>query len=63
MTLKAKYAGRCYGCPDPIEVGDEITIDAELGQFVHVECKSVPPRPEVVCTTCFMVKPCECDDE
>ena len=64
----AKYRGPCAGGCDGIEPGDEVGY--EDGALMHADCENAaglredaPRRPEVVCTVCFMVKPCECDDE
>jgi hypothetical protein len=62
--FEAKYNGVCATCGHTIYAGQMIrhTDDG----YEHVICKttsSVDLQPnEVVCTECFMVKPCECDD-
>lgn len=62
MKFTAQYRTWCGNCDGTIAPGDMIEPGAE-GRFDHVECDPAPRRPEVVCPDCFMVKPCECDDE
>lgn len=66
-TFQAKYGGSCEGCEERIVPGDRV-LWVE-GGLVHAGCADpdlrVRRRPvkEVTCTGCFIVKPCECDDE
>lgn len=71
MSIMAQYPGRCAD-GDYIEVGDLIErTDEGDTPWKHVECGRgfvrTAPDPlelkpnEVVCTSCFLVKPCECD--
>lgn len=70
MAFEAMYPGRCAGdCGKPIEVGDLIQRTDEGGDYVHHGCatREKPSRldlqpGEVVCTDCFMIKPCPCQD-
>lgn len=69
----AKYRGRCAAdCDDPVIVpGDRVLfVDDEL---VHEECEAEglvaaegrhgAHRVAEVCTRCWLVRPCPCDDE
>lgn len=54
------------GCGSRIRAGDPVTYDAD-DRLVHAGC--VPARDpleiapgEIVCGTCWLVKPCRCDD-
>ncbi len=65
-AFPARYDGRCAAdCEDRVHPGDMIrkTDDG----IVHDQC--APPRDptelgprEVVCGTCWLVKPCKCDE-
>lgn len=67
MTFKAMYKGVCGSCGDPIEPGDEVGYSD--GQLVHGDCEGAPVRgrverkPAEVCTSCWLERPCPCDDE
>lgn len=66
MAFQAKYQGRCDDCREPIERGEWIE-QKPSGAYVHEVCPEAPDvldlRPgEVVCSSCFMIKPCPCDD-
>lgn len=63
-TFKAKYGGRCAAeCGEQIRPGDDVVyVDDEL---VHLDCEAQalrPARVEVVRESCFLVKPCPCED-
>jgi hypothetical protein len=67
VSFEAQYEGRCPA-GDAIEPGDEIEYFDD--QVVHTDClafvRSRARRDEKtreVCTTCWLLKPCECDDE
>jgi hypothetical protein len=62
----ARYQGRCATCDEQIEPGDMVRyVDDGL---VHLWCLDVSlrsrrrPVVEVVCTVCFLIKPCGCED-
>lgn len=61
----AAYAGVCTECDEPFEVGQPIE---KHGQgYAHATHEAGLSRldlapDEVVCTDCFLVKPCGCDD-
>lgn len=67
MSFHAKYeGGMCPAdCGSRIHEGD--LIEKVDDQYVHVECApkrdplELGPR-EVVCGTCWLVKPCRCDE-
>ena len=58
----AKWGGLCGACYDHIEPGDRVQYVND--DLVHVDCEpfEVPDEKAVVCTTCWIQKPCECDD-
>lgn len=67
MSIRAQYeGGPCpAGCGNRIHEGD--AIEKVDGEWVHAEC--TPARDplelapnEVVCGTCWIVKPCRCDE-
>lgn len=66
MTFEAQYEGRCPA-GDEIEPGDEVEYFDDL--VVHSACVSVlrtrarRESPREVCRSCWLEKPCECDDE
>jgi len=58
------YGGRCAAeCGEQIRPGDDVVyVEDEL---VHVDCEERALRParEVeVCTSCWLQKPCPCED-
>lgn len=65
MAFRAMYPGTCPGCGNHFAAGDFIESRYDLIGHYHPTCPDSPAmlRPgDVVCTTCFLVKPCECDD-
>jgi hypothetical protein len=59
----ARYGGRCGGCSERIKPGEQVVyVDDELA---HVDCEQWAienaDQPEV-CTTCWLEKPCPCED-
>ncbi len=67
MRFVAKWSNKCADCGHWWQVGEEIEF-REFGSklLYHVVCPepfpSIELRPnEVVCQTCFIVKPCECE--
>lgn len=67
MSFEAKYPGVCSACEERINVGDEVAWaygEDNEHVVIHDECHALPERKAaVVCTTCFIEKPCTCDDE
>lgn len=67
MTFRAMYRGVCAACGDDIAAGDEVGY--RDGALVHDDCDDVPVRgravrpPAPVCTSCWLERPCPCDDE
>lgn len=61
----ARYPGKCPACGDAIDTGDLLTYD-EDDVVVHSECASRAPeqtrRPVVICPSCYLAKPCGCED-
>lgn len=62
MSFAARYRGYCQLCGYPIEVGQQIDIDPDLGSVHAAECPTDKKPPEV-CGQCFIQKPCPCADE
>ena len=79
MTFRAKYSGWCGECGEAIHVGDEVEwaggavvhVDCdELGEPVaggtvrgRVGVGSPLTLRAEVCTTCWLERPCPCDDD
>jgi hypothetical protein len=66
VTFTAMYKGVCPGCGDAIEPGEEAAYDE--GVVVHADCAGrarvrVARKPAEVCTSCWLERPCPCDDE
>lgn len=74
MAFEARYFGTCARTRDTIFPGDIVEYNA-AHRLVHVECdietdaradaeaaelERDAARP--VCSTCFLLKPCGCDD-
>ena len=62
MSFEAKYPGMCDGCGERIVVGDGCEYD-DRNNVLHLDCDGdyPPERVEVVCTECWIIKPCDCD--
>lgn len=65
-TFKAMYHGICRECEEPIQPGD-LCAYSEDDDIAHArDCnpyaRRVEQRSATVCTTCFLTKPCECDE-
>lgn len=63
-AFPAAYPGRCSVCPEPIRIGDEITL-AENRAPMHAECAGVDPqvvgrREPTVCPRCFIAHAGDC---
>jgi hypothetical protein len=70
VSFPAQYdsKGLCpAGCGHRLHAGDLIRKN-DHGEYVHDECAPKPskfdigPR-EVICGSCWLVKPCRCDDD
>ena len=62
MSFPAKYTGYCNAeCGVRIQEGDLVEYSDD--QIVHADCSEheVPERLETVCTSCWLVQPCDCD--
>lgn len=59
MTFTARYASTCGDCDRPIAPGDQVQYRDDV--LTHAQCPT--PRPVTICPTCWLAKPCECDDE
>lgn len=54
----ARYRSRCTSCEAEIEVGEEITFEAEVSRAVHLECpETQPTSPHPTCTSCWLPHP------
>ena len=67
MEFAAKYETTCDECDGRIHEGDVITRTETDGGWRHVQCpRSSSPLDlgpsEEVCTSCWLVKPCPCED-
>lgn len=62
-AFEARYGGRCGGCDDRIRPGQLVVfVDDEL---VHLDCEEAALRVRpaaVVCTECWLERPCPCED-
>jgi hypothetical protein len=59
-TFDARYRGHCNTCDEPIEVGDQLRYEDD--EVVHGTCKETVRALREVCSTCWLEKPCGCDD-
>lgn len=64
-VFEAQYHGHCEGCHGHISPGDDVAYEGP--DVLHARCvedgppSTTPPtRPVIVCSTCWMTKPCEC---
>lgn len=65
-TFTAQYHGLCRTCEAPIVPGDSCRYN-EDGDITHArDCdpyaRRVEQRSATVCTTCWLTRPCECDE-
>jgi hypothetical protein len=58
--FEAKYSGTCGRCEGRINVGDQVMYEDDV--IVHIFCEETERPAREVCTSCFIEKPCECDD-
>lgn len=65
MAFEAKFHQSCASCGEDVK-GEPARYDGN--DLVHDDCESVEPydptalrQTETVCTTCWLVKPCECE--
>jgi hypothetical protein len=67
MTFRAQYGGTCESCWERIKPGQLVRYTSD-GQLVHADCADETvdhpvKRPTVeVCQSCWMQRPCPCDD-
>lgn len=64
-TFTAQYHGQCSNCEQPIVPGDSCRYNDD-NEVVHAKdcdgyAKRLEERPAVICTTCWLTKPCGCD--
>lgn len=60
----AQYETVCPICHEDIQQGDFLDLDEDTERWAHNDCVSIRATREaagVVCTECFIIKPCECD--
>ena len=61
-VFEAKFRGNeCENCEEIIKIGDRVQF-IEGDTLVHEECTKTPARPAEVCTSCWLTKPCECEE-
>jgi len=60
--MVAEFVGFCGECEQKIAEGDNIINRRDERGWVHLMCPdATPKRPEVVCSKCWLMQPCECD--
>ncbi|QFP94849.1 hypothetical protein SEA_MARSHAWN_63 [Mycobacterium phage Marshawn] len=60
-TFRARYRGRCGGCPEPVQPGDEVAFLSD-GAVIHVDCEDTShdddkTRRHPVCGACWLEHP------
>lgn len=60
--FEAKYGGSCGACDERIRMGELVTYADD--NLVHAECEAAARivRKADVCGTCWLVRPCGCED-
>jgi hypothetical protein len=62
--FEAAYAGTCSACEEPIRPGDRVLYVRD--ELVHAGCADGAPvarvKKEEVCTECWLIKPCDCEE-
>lgn len=60
LSFSARFHGTCAE-GDHIAPGDSVVYVGD--DLTHTACVDKPAaKPATVCPTCFIEKPCECDD-
>lgn len=63
MSFEAQFNGKCWNeCGSPIWPGDRVKYMGPFGELVHVGCHYTPEKAPIICSSCFLSKPCGCDD-
>ena len=62
-TFMALYGGVCDSCTEQIRPGDQCTDTEDV--IVHADCEEAIDRERatVTCTSCWLQKPCPCEDD
>ena len=62
MSFEAKYGGICGECEERIHVGDLAKYGEDF--IMHDDCEDSvqPERKAEVCTSCWLTKPCDCEE-
>jgi hypothetical protein len=63
MSFEAKYHGRCAACEERIIPGDHVRY-SDGDEIIHNRCEESAQneRPVEVCGTCWLTKPCDCEE-
>jgi hypothetical protein len=67
-AFQARFEGRCDDCREPIARGEWIVSKGDGRGYAHEVCPDTPDSRldlapgEVVCPTCWLVKPCDCPE-
>ena len=63
VSFEAKYLGKCPHCGDRINPGDEVEYAGD--DLIHTDCDEAETveRVTATCTSCFLQKPCPCEDD
>ena len=62
--FEARYNGQCAAeCGSRIHVGDLVVFTDD--GLTHVDCADHQKveRPVTVCNSCWLVQPCDCEDQ
>lgn len=63
MIFAARYAGVCPECGERFEEGTLVEYRDGAPQPAHAgRCPADRDRARATCPTCFLLKPCGCDD-
>lgn len=66
MAIAARFYGTCGECDGTIKPGDLIItdpLDGASATWIHERCPESLEHRREVCPTCFIEKPCACDDD
>lgn len=64
-AFEAKYHGRCDACDERIIPGEHVRY-SEDDEIIHNRCEESNEShaaPVEVCGSCWLTKPCDCDDQ
>lgn len=66
MTHEARWSGTCEACGERYGPGTPIRADGEQSGMTfwsHATCPTTYDDTRPACATCWLIGPCDCEDE